>query len=141
MSHCVALHRTAQRLASKPKCSVLAPGDCGESGVMPLTCSEEIDLMSESFSAFREQYLSRHENPVNSALHTVGDVVAVGGLAAAVVTRRIRVGVIGDTVAFAIGTVGHLFQPGTLRDDIVADFRHPIWYVRAEGQRIFARPT
>ena len=76
--------------------------------------------MSESFSAFREQYLRRHENPVNSALHTVADVVEVGGLAAAVVTRRIRVVVIGDTVAFAIGTVGHLFQPGTLRDDFVA---------------------
>ena len=73
--------------------------------------------MSESFSAFREQYLSRHENPVNSALHTVADVVDAGGLAAAVVTRRVRVGVIGYTVAFAIGTVGHLFQPGTLRDD------------------------
>ena len=98
--------------------------------------------MSESFSVFREQYLSRHENPVNSALHTVADVVEVGGLAAAVVTRRIRVAVIGYTIAFAIGTVGHLFfQPGTLRDDIVAVFRHPIWAVRAEGQRIFARPT
>ena len=97
--------------------------------------------MSESFSVFREQYLSRHENPVNSALHTVADVVAVGGLVAGVVTRRIRVVVIGDIVGFAIGTVGHLFQPGTLRDDLVADFRHPIWYVRAEGQRIFARPT
>jgi len=96
--------------------------------------------MSESFSAFRAQYLRRHENPVNSALHTVGAVVAVGGLAAAVVTRRIRVVVIGDTVAFAIGAVGHLFQPGTLRDDIVADFRHPIWYVRAEGQRILCSP-
>ncbi len=98
--------------------------------------------MSESFSAFREQYLSRHENPVNSALHTVAAVVAVGGLAAGVVTRRIRVAVIGDIVGFAIATVGHLlFQPGTLRDDVVEDFRHPIWYVQAEGQRIFARPT
>jgi hypothetical protein len=98
--------------------------------------------MSESFSGFREQYLSRHENPVNSALHTVADVVAVGGLAAGVVTTRIRVALIGDTVAFAIATVGHLlFQPGTLRDDLVEDFRHPIWHVRAEGQRIFARPT
>jgi hypothetical protein len=85
--------------------------------------------------------LRRHENPVNSALHTVADVVAVGGLVAGVVTRRIRVVVIGDIVGFAIGTLGHLFQPGTLRDDLVADFRHPIWYVRAEGQRIFARPT
>ena len=97
--------------------------------------------MSESFSAFREQYLSRHENPVNSALHTVADVVEVGCLAAGIATSRIRVVVIGYTVAFAIGTVGHLFQPGTLRDDFVADFRHPIWAVRAEGQRIFARLT
>ena len=95
--------------------------------------------MSESFSVFREQYLRRHENPVNGALHTVADVVEVGGLAAAVVTRRTRVVVIGYTVAFAIGTVGHLFQPGTLRDDFVAGFRHPIWAVRAEGDRLFGR--
>jgi len=70
-------------------------------------------------------------------------VVGLAGCPTAVVTRRVRMGVIiGDTVAFAIATVGHLlFQPGTLRDDLVADFRHPIWFVRAEGQRIFARPT
>ena len=67
--------------------------------------------MSESFSAFREQYLRRHQNPVNSALHTVADAVEVGGLVAAVVTRRIRVVVIGDIVGFAIGAVGHLFFP------------------------------
>jgi len=97
--------------------------------------------MSESFSAYREQYLRRHENLVNNALHTVADVVDAGGLAAAIITRRARVGVIGYAVAFAIGTVGHLFQPGTLRDDFVQGFRHPIWAVRAEGQRIFARAT
>ena len=98
--------------------------------------------MSESFSAFREQYLRRHENPVNSGLHTVAAVVEVGGLVASVVTRRARVGVIGYMVAFAIGTAGHLFfQPGTLRDDFVLGFRHPIWAARAEGQRIFARPA
>ena len=97
--------------------------------------------MSAAFSAFREQYLRRHENPVNSVLHTVADVVAIGGLVAGVVRRRLRVGVFAYTVAFAIGTVGHLFEPGTLRDDLVAGFRHPIWAVRAEGQRIFARPS
>jgi len=97
--------------------------------------------MSESFSVFSEQYLRRHENPVNGALHTVGAVVALGGLIAGVVTRRRRVVMVGDIVGFAIGTVGHLFQPGTLRDDLVSDFRHPIWYVRAEGRRIFARLT
>ena len=68
--------------------------------------------MSESFNAYREQYLRRHENPVNNALHTVADVVDAGGLAAAIITRRARVGVIGYAVAFAIGTVAHLFNPG-----------------------------
>ena len=33
--------------------------------------------MSESFSAVREQYLRRHENPVNGALRTVEDVVGM----------------------------------------------------------------
>jgi hypothetical protein len=109
---------------------------------MPLSRSEGIDPMSESFSAFREQYLRRHENAVNSALHTVADVVEIGGLIAGAVTRRLRVGMFAYTVAFAIGTVRHLFfQPGTLRDDLVQGFRHPIWAARAEGQRIFGRPT
>jgi hypothetical protein len=99
------------RLDGEPAAEMLSlgRGDCGESGVLLLTCSEEIDLMSESFAAFRDQYLRRHENPVNGALHTVADVVELGSLVAGVVTRRIRVGVIGYTVAFAIGTVGHLF--------------------------------
>ncbi len=96
--------------------------------------------MSESFSAFREQYLRRHENPVNSALHTVAVVVEVGGFVAGVATRRIRVGVIGYTVAFAIATVGHLFQPVTLRDHIVAGFPHPIWPVRAEASASLLAP-
>ena len=39
--------------------------------------------MSESFSAFREQYLRRHENPVNGALRTVEDVVEM-------ISRKLR---------------------------------------------------
>jgi len=75
-------------VASKPKYSVLAPGDCGIRR-KAADLLKEIDLMSESFTAFREQYLSRHEKPVNSALHTLADALEVAGLAAGVVTRRI----------------------------------------------------
>ena len=39
--------------------------------------------MSESFSAFREQYLRHHENPVNGALRTVADVVKM-------ISRKLR---------------------------------------------------
>ena len=95
--------------------------------------------MSESFSAYREQYLHRHADPVNKALHTLAYVVDATGMAAAIITRRALVGVISSTIAFAIGTVGHLFQPETLRDEFAALFRHPIWYVRAEGDRILGR--
>jgi hypothetical protein len=97
--------------------------------------------MSESFSAFREELLHRHENPATSALSTVADVVLVGGLAAGVVTRRVRVGVIGFVVSALIAAAAHLFQPGTLRDEFAAVFRHPMWTARAEGQRIFGRST
>jgi hypothetical protein len=50
------------------------------------------------------------------------------------------VGVIGVMVGAAIAVVAHLFQPGTVRDEIAAVFRHPIWAVRAEGQRILLAP-
>jgi len=45
--------------------------------------------MSGSFDSYRDRLLSRHENGVTSALSTVGDVVMLGGVVAAVVTRRI----------------------------------------------------
>ena len=54
--------------------------------------------MSESFSAYREQYVRRHENLVNNALHTVADVVDAGGLAAAIIRRRARVGRVSPAV-------------------------------------------
>jgi hypothetical protein len=47
--------------------------------------------MSESFSAFREQYLRRHENPVNGALRTVADVVAM-------ISRKLRVCTLSEAV-------------------------------------------
>lgn len=95
--------------------------------------------MSDSYIAYRDRMLSRHENGVTSALSTVGDVVMGGGLVAAVVTRRVTVGVIGVSVGLAIAATAHLFQPGTLRAELAANLRHPVWAVRAEGRRVFGR--
>jgi hypothetical protein len=95
--------------------------------------------MSESFDAYRDRLLSRHENGVSEALSTVGDVVMLGGVVAAVVTRRIGVGVIGVTSGAAIAVVAHLFQPGTVRDEIAEVLRHPVWAVRADFHRVFGR--
>ncbi|MDT5185205.1 MAG: hypothetical protein QOJ20_2583 [Mycobacterium sp.] len=95
--------------------------------------------MSESFTAYRDRLLSRHENSVTNALSTAGDVVMLGGVVAAVVTRRVGVGVIGVASGAALAAAAHLFQPGTLREEITAILRHPVWAVRAEGHRIFGR--
>jgi hypothetical protein len=95
--------------------------------------------MSDSFTAYRDQLLSRHEIGVTDALSTVGDVVMLGGVVAAVVTRRIRVGVIGVTSGAVVAAAAHLFQPGTLREEITAILHHPLWAVRAEGDRVFGR--
>jgi hypothetical protein len=95
--------------------------------------------MSESFDAYRDRLLSRHENGVTDALSTVGDVLMLGGVVAAVVMRRIGVGVIGVTSGAAVAVVAHLFQPGTVREEIAEVLRHPVWAVRADFQRVFGR--
>jgi hypothetical protein len=95
--------------------------------------------MSDSFSAYRDRMLSRHENSVTNALSTIGDLVVVGSVAAAVVTRRVGVGVIGVSAGFAVTAIAHLFQPGSLREEVVENLRHPIWATRSEFQRAFGR--
>jgi hypothetical protein len=95
--------------------------------------------MSEAFNAYRDRLLSRHENSVTNVLSTVGDVVMLGGVVAALFTRRIRVGVFGVASGAAIATAAHLFQPGTVREEVAQVLRHPLWASRAEFQRIFGR--
>jgi hypothetical protein len=93
--------------------------------------------MGESFDTYRDALLSRHENAVTSVLATVGDVVFLGGLGAGVVTRLVGVGVWGGAVGLGIIVGAHFFQPGTVRPEIAAVLRHPVWALRAESQRIF----
>jgi hypothetical protein len=95
--------------------------------------------MSEAFDAYRDRLLSRHENRATNVLSTVGDVVMLGGIVAAVVTKSARVGVLGVTSGAAVATAAHLFQPGTVQDEVAQVLRHPLWASRAEFQRIFGR--
>jgi hypothetical protein len=95
--------------------------------------------MSEAFNAYRDRLLSRHENRVTNLLSTVGDVVVLGAVASAVATRRVQVGVIGATAGVAVIVGAHLFQPGTMQDEITEVLRHPVWALRAEAERIFGR--
>ena len=95
--------------------------------------------MSESFDAYRDRLLSRHQTRATNAISTVGDIVMLGGVGAAVITRRIGVGVAGVASGAAIAVVAHLFQPGTVKEEITEVLRHPLWAMRADAQRIFGR--
>src|SRR3954466_12149203 len=95
--------------------------------------------MSGSFAVYRDRLLSRHEKAATNRMLTLGDVFFLGAIVSAVVTRRVQLGVIGATFGVAIAVVAHLFQPGTVRAEITEVLRHPIWALRAEGQRIFGR--
>jgi hypothetical protein len=97
--------------------------------------------MRESFDAYRDRFLSRHENRVTSALSTVGDAVVAASVVGALATRRVPVAVIGISVGTAIAVIAHLFPPATLRDELSSILRHPVWAARSEGQRIFGRRT
>jgi hypothetical protein len=97
--------------------------------------------MSEPFVAYRDRLLSRHQNRATDVLSTVGDVVFLGALASAVATRRVQVGVLGATAGLAVILGAHLFQPGTMRDEVTEVLRHPVWALRAEVERIFGPHT
>lgn len=92
--------------------------------------------MSEGFDDYQRRLFERHKNSLTSWLSTAGDVVMAGGFVAGIATRRARIGGLGLAFGFGIAAIAHLFQPGTLRDELVAVFRHPIWALRGEAQRI-----
>jgi hypothetical protein len=97
--------------------------------------------MDETYESFRDRLIDRHTNPATSVLSTVGDVVMYGGLAAGVVVRRPRIAVLGLSVGFGIAVLAHLFQPGTLGEELRAVIRHPSWAFKAECERVARRQT
>jgi hypothetical protein len=95
--------------------------------------------MKESYDAYRDRLLSRHQTRATNAISTVGDVVMLGGVVAAVITKRIGVGLVGVASGAVVAAVAHLFQPGTVKEEITEVLRHPVWAVRADAHRIFGR--
>jgi hypothetical protein len=95
--------------------------------------------MDETYESFRDRLIDRHTNPATSALSTVGDVVMYGGLAAGVVARKPRIAALGLSLGFGVAVLAHLFQPGTLGEELRALFRHPSWALKAECERVARR--
>lgn len=92
-----------------------------------------------TYVEFRSRLFARHESRVTAALSTAGDMVLVGGPLLGVATRRWRVAAAGLAAGAALTAVAHLFQPGTLRAELHAIVRHPLWAARAELERVAGR--
>ncbi len=95
-----------------------------------------VEPMGESYGSYLIRHLERHANGLTSWLSTIGDLLMAGGLAAGVLSRRRHVAAFGLSLGFGVAAVAHLFQPGTLGDELSAIFLHPIWALRAERERI-----
>jgi hypothetical protein len=91
------------------------------------------------FEAFSTALMERHVNPVTRTLSTVGDVFWLVSVPAGVATRSLRVFGALFFVGTAVATGAHVFQPGTVKDEVAAVLRHPVWATRAEFARVFRR--
>jgi hypothetical protein len=85
---------------------------------------------------YLDAYLARHRAPATRLLTLVGNGCFVLGAVVAAL-RRDRSVLIGGLAAGAVMTgIAHLFQPGTLCDELFATLRHPAWAVRSEIRRV-----
>jgi hypothetical protein len=92
--------------------------------------------MYATYDEFRDALFARHENRLTSVLSTVGDAIVLAPIPVGLATRSVRAA--GATFAVGTGVIlaAHLFQPGTMKDEVAGVFRHPIWALRAETARI-----
>jgi hypothetical protein len=93
---------------------------------------------STTYEEFRAGLLSRHRAPLTDHLSILGEVIMLTGVGMAT-TRRWRHGATALATGFGVAAGAHLFQPGTLTDELMAITRHPLWSVRAETHRIVAK--
>ena len=96
--------------------------------------------MGEStFESYRAEFLGRHANRRTSAIATAGDVLWLAAVPVGVASKSVRRG----AGVFALGTVvalvAHLFQKGTVVNEVKAIVTHPWWAARAEVGRVLHR--
>ena len=91
------------------------------------------------YEAFCNQLMARHQHPMTSGLSTVGDALVVLGVLVAAVSRRRGLGAVGVALGVSAAVVAHIFQPGTLKDELAAISSHPLWAAKAETRRVLAR--
>jgi hypothetical protein len=69
-------------------------------------------------------------------LSTVGDAIVLAPIPVGIATRSVKVAVGVFALGSAVIVSAHVFQPGTMKDEVLGVLRHPIWAVRAETARV-----
>ncbi len=77
----------------------------------------------ESFDDFWPFYVKEHRSKANRALHFAGTTLALGAVAAAVVTRRPLLLLAAPILGYGPAWVGHFF----VEQNRPASFKHPVW--------------
>lgn len=82
----------------------------------------------QSFEEFWPFYLGEHKDPLNRGLHYVGTSLAIGTVAAAVVTVNPTWLLLTPVVGYAPAWIGHFVVEGNRP----ATFKHPLWSLRGD---------
>jgi hypothetical protein len=93
-------------------------------------------MRNDDFETFYDQLLARHRTPATHVLSTAGDAVILGAIVVGLVTRRGALGMGGAVAGLSIAAAAHLFQPGTLGEELREIGLHPLWALRAESRRV-----
>jgi hypothetical protein len=82
----------------------------------------------QSFEEFWPYYVGEHKNPVCRGLHYVGTTMAVGTVAAAVVTLNPTWLLLTPIVGYTPAWIGHF----VIEKNRPATFKYPVWSLRGD---------
>jgi hypothetical protein len=81
-----------------------------------------------TFEDFWPYYVREHQSETNRTLHFVGTTLALGSVAAGLLTRRAAFFLAAPVLGYGFAWVGHFFVEGNKP----ATFTHPLWSLRGD---------
>src|SRR3954452_10556448 len=92
--------------------------------------------MYATYDEFRDALFARHQTRLTSVLSTVGDAMVLAPIPVGLATRSVRAAAATFVVGTGVIVAAHLFQPGTMKDEVAGVLRYPVWALRAETARV-----